>query len=239
VGAIRAGLRLIALAALLLTLLPVHGLWRLARRPSPWPRRFLGTCARIVGARPVTMGTPLPRDVVILANHLSWIDILLLAGFANAVFVAKGELRAAPLVGWLAALNDTIFVARGERMAVGAQVNAVRAAIGPRPVAIFPEGTTGDGMTLLPFKSALLAALDPAPPGVRVQPVAIDYGAATQELAWTGGETGVAHALRVLRRPGGFTAHLRFLPPIAPAGRKAIAAAAQQQIEAAWVRDRE
>ncbi len=239
-GAIRAGLRLIALAALLLTLLPVHGLWRLARRPSPWPRRFLGACARIVGARPVTMGTPLPRDVVILANHLSWIDILLLAGFANAVFVAKGELRAAPLVGWLAALNDTIFVARGERMAVGAQVDAVRTALGPRPVAIFPEGTTGDGMTLLPFKSALLAALDPAPPGVRVQPVAIDYGAATQELAWTGGETGVAHALRVLRRPGGFTAHLRFLlPPIAPAGRKAIAAAARQQIEAAWVRDRE
>ncbi len=238
-GAIRAGLRLIALAALLLALLPVHGLWRLARRPSPWPRRFLGMCARIVGARPVTMGTPLPRDVVILANHLSWIDILLLAGFANAVFVAKGELRAAPLVGWLAALNDTIFVARGERMAVGAQVDAVRAALGPRPVAIFPEGTTGDGVTLLPFKSALLAALDPAPPGVRVQPVAIDYGAATRELAWTGGETGVAHALRVLRRRGGFTAHLRFLPPIAPAGRKAIAAAARQQIEAAWVRDRD
>jgi 1-acyl-sn-glycerol-3-phosphate acyltransferase len=237
-GAIRAGFRVIALAALLLALLPVHGLWRLARRPSPWPRRFLGMCARIVGARAVVAGTPLRRDVVILANHLSWLDILLLAGCANAVFVAKGELRAAPLVGWLAALNDTIFVARGERMAVGAQVDAVRAAIGPRPVAVFPEGTTGDGVTLLPFKSALLASLDPAPPGVQVQPVAIDYGAATPTLAWTGGETGVSHALRVLRRPGSFTATLRFLPPMPPAGRKATAAEARRRIEAVWLTDR-
>jgi 1-acyl-sn-glycerol-3-phosphate acyltransferase len=233
-GWFRAGVRLIALATLLLVLLPVHGAWRLVRRPSPWPRRFLGMCARIVGARAAVIGTPLRRDVVILANHLSWIDILLLAGCANAVFVAKGELRGAPLVGWLASLNDTIFVARDARMAVGAQVDAVRAAIGPRPVAIFPEGTTGDGIALLPFKSALLASLDPAPPGVEVQPVAIDYGVATRELAWTGGETGVSHALRVLRRPGTFTATLRFLPPMPPAGRKAIAAEARRRIAAVW-----
>jgi len=233
-GAIRAGIRVIALAALLIALLPVHGLWRLARQPSPWPRRFLGLCAWIVGARATVAGTPLRRDVVILANHLSWIDILLLAGCANAVFVAKNELKAAPLVGWLAALNDTIFVARGERMAVGAQVDAVRVAIGPRPVALFAEGTTGDGIALLPFKSALLASLDPAPPGVQVQPVAIDYGSATRELAWTGGETGVSHVLRVLRRRGSFPATLRFLPPMPPAGRKETAAEARRRIAAVW-----
>lgn len=233
-GSLRAGIRVASLALLLLLLLPVHGLWRLAGRPSPWPRRFLGSCVWIVGARAAVTGTPLRRDGVILANHLSWLDILLLAGCANAVFVAKGELRAAPLVGWLASLNDTIFVARGERMAVGAQVEAVRAALGPRPVAIFPEGTTGDGVTILPFKSALLAALDPAPPGVQVQPVAIDYGGATRELAWTDGETGVSHAWRVLRRPGGFAATLRFLAPLPPLSRKAIATEARRRIVAAW-----
>ena len=237
-GRVRAGGRIVALATWLLVLLPVHGAWRLVGRRSPWPRRFLHGCARIVGARPVVIGVPLRRDAVILANHLSWIDILLLAGCADAVFVAKGELRAAPLVGWLASLNDTIFVARGDRMAVGGQVDALRAAIGPRPVAIFPEGTTGDGLALLPFKSALLAALDPAPPGVRAQPVAIDYGTATRELAWTDGESGVAHALRVLGRRGGFVANLRFLPPITVEGRKAIANEARRQIEAAWTPDR-
>ncbi|SFP72500.1 lysophospholipid acyltransferase family protein [Sphingomonas rubra] len=226
-------LRLLALASALILALPIHGLWRLLRLPSPWPRRFLGLCARIVGARVRVVGTPLTRDAVILANHLSWIDILLLADSANAVFVAKGELASAPLVGWLAGLNDTIFVARGDRMAIGDQVAQVRAALGPRPVAIFPEGTTGDGVTLLPFKPALLAALVPPPAGVRVQAVRIDYGDATRDLAWVGDENGAAHALRVLRRRGRFTATLRFAEPFAPSGdRKAIAAEARRRIEA-------
>jgi 1-acyl-sn-glycerol-3-phosphate acyltransferase len=233
-GTFRLAGRLLALATALLVALPLHGLWRLVGKPSPWPRHFLGVCARIVGARGTIVGTPLTRDTMILANHLSWIDILLLADAANAVFVAKDELRTAPLVGWLASLNDTIYVARGARMAIGAQVEQVRAALGPRPVAIFPEGTTGDGHTLLPFKSALLAALAPPPPAIRVQPVRIDYGDATDDLAWVGDEPGAVHALRVLRRRGTFVATLRFAEPFVPAGdRKAIAAEARRRIEAA------
>lgn len=230
---IRLSLRLLLLALLLAALLPVHGAWRLRRAPSPWPRRFLATSARIMGARVRVIGTPSTRDVVILANHLSWMDILLLAGSTGATFVAAGELRRAPLVGWLASLHHTIFVARGNRMAVGDQVAAVRAALGPRPVAIFPEGTTGDGVTLLPFKPALLAALDPPPAGLAVQAVCIDYGAATRELAWVGDESGADHARRVLERGGTFTATLRFAGPFVPVGgRKAIAAEARRRIEA-------
>lgn len=230
---IRLVLRLLALTTALIAALPLHAAWRLFRLPSPWPRRFLGLCARIVGARARVIGMPLRRDAVILANHLSWIDILLLADSANAVFVAKGELATAPLVGWLAGLNDTIFVSRGDRMAIGDQVAQVRAAIGPRPVAIFPEGTTGDGITLLPFKSALLAALVPPPPDTRVQAVRIDYGAATRDLAWVGEESGAVHALRVLRRRGTFVATLRFAEPFVPTGdRKAIAMEARARIEA-------
>ena len=67
--------------------------------------------ARIVGARPRIVGTPRRHNVVFVSNHLSWIDILLLAGATGSAFVAKAELRGVPLVGWLCTLNATIFAA--------------------------------------------------------------------------------------------------------------------------------
>lgn len=233
----RVVLRLLALVVALLIAVPLHGLWRLFRIPSPWPRLMLGAAARIVGARRRIIGVPLRRDVVFVSNHLSWIDILLLAGATGSAFVAKAELRRAPLIGWLCTLNRTIFVSREDRLHVAEQVDRLRDALADAwAVTIFPEGTTGDGVTLLPFKAPLLAALDPPPPGVVIQPVRIDYAAATTELAWVGDETGQHHALRVLRRPGHFTATLRFLEPFDPAdfpGRKAVAGEARRRIEAA------
>ncbi|MBW6527615.1 1-acyl-sn-glycerol-3-phosphate acyltransferase [Sphingomonas sp. RHCKR7] len=228
-------LRLAALVAWLLLALSLHGLWRVMRARSPWPRRFLGVSARLFGARVRVIGTPLRRDAVLLANHLSWLDILLLAGASGCAFVAKAELRGAPLVGWLSTLNRTVFVRRGDRLGVADQVAALRTALTRgQPVAIFPEGTTGDGATLLPFKAALLAALDPPPPGLMVQPVRIDYEPAARALAWVGDEPGAAHARRVLERRGTFVATLTFLAPFAPTGdRKAIAAEARRRILAA------
>lgn len=232
---LRLARRLALLALALAGYLVLHGAWRIVGKRSPWPRRFLARVGRIVGARVRVVGTPLPRDVVFIANHLSWIDILLLAGATGSAFVAKAELATAPLVGWLCTLNHTIFVERGNRMAIGEQIEQLRAALAADwPVTIFPEGTTGDGHTLLPFKAGLLGALDPPPPGIRVQPVRIDYGAATDDLAWVGDEPGQDHALRVLRRRGTFVATLRFAEPFAPqdAGdRKAIAARARTAIE--------
>ncbi|MDR6788198.1 1-acyl-sn-glycerol-3-phosphate acyltransferase [Sphingomonas sp. BE138] len=224
--------RLAALAGALIVALALHGTWRLVRARSPWPRRFLGWVARIVGARVRVVGTPLTRDAVLLANHVTWIDIPALAGATGAAFVAKAELRDAPVVGWLCTLNRTLFVKRGDRMGVDAQVAALRAQLGgAQPVAIFPEGTTGDGVTLLPFKAGLLAALAPPPPDVRVQPVRIDYGAATPDVAWVGAEDGARHARRVLNRRGTFAVTLHFLTPFVPEGdRKAIAAAARARI---------
>jgi len=220
----------------LILALPLHGMWRLFRRKSPWPPRFLGLVARIVGAKADVAGTPLRHDVVFVSNHLSWIDILLLSGATGSAFVAKSELRSAPLVGWLCTLNHTIFVSRADRMAVTAQIAQIRDTLAADwPVTLFPEGTTGDGTTLLPFKAALLAALDPPPPGVRVQPVRIDYGAATDELAWVGDEPSQHHAARVLKRRGTFVATLHFADPFAPADygdRKAIAAEARRRMEA-------
>lgn len=234
---LRLARRLLLLIVGLAGALALHGLWRLVRLRSPWPRRFLGLVARIIGARVRVVGVPLRRDVVFLSNHLSWIDILTIAGATGSAFVAKGELRTVPLVGWLCTLNHTLFVTREDRLQVTTQIARLRDALGAGGgVTLFPEGTTGDGTTLLPFKAALLAALDPPPPQIRVQPVRVDYGPATGELAWVGDEPGPSHALRVLRRKGTFPVTLHMLPPFDPAAagsRKAIAAQARAAIASA------
>ncbi len=234
---IRIGIRLAALILALLLMLPLHFLWRLVRQTSPWPMWFLGTVGWIIGARRRTIGTPLRRDVVFVANHLSWMDIPILAGRNGSAFVAKAEARDIPLVGWLCTLNRTIFVRREDRMGIADQINALRDALAETwAITIFPEGTTGDGKALLPFKAALLAVLDPPSPGILVQPVRIDYGAATTELAWVGDEPGQAHAARVLRRRGSFVTTLHFCEPFDPRdypGRKAIAAEARARIATA------
>lgn len=221
------------MAAALLVCLPLHYLWRLFRRPSPWPRSFLAWVARAAGMRVVVMGVPLERDVLFLANHLSWLDILVLAGASGTSFVAKAEVADTPVVGWLAGLNNTVFVARSERSGVRGQADALRTALASgQPVALFPEGTTDGGPDILPFRASLLAALYPPLPGVKVQPVAIDYGAAAHDLAWVGEEAGLANVRKVLSRRGTAEVVLHFLAPVDPeAGdRKALARAARDEI---------
>ncbi|MEG8027218.1 lysophospholipid acyltransferase family protein [Sphingomonas aerolata] len=100
-----------------------------------------------------------------VANHLSWIDILLLSGATGTAFIAKAELRRAPLVGWLCTLNATIFVSRADRMAVTAQIAQLRDTLARDwPVTLFPEGTTGDGVTL-PLQGRAARRARPAPAG--------------------------------------------------------------------------
>jgi 1-acyl-sn-glycerol-3-phosphate acyltransferase len=232
----RAALRVAGLIATLLVCVPLHGAWRLFRLPSPWPRLFLGGAARICGARVRTVGAARKRNVIYLANHTSWLDILTIAGATGSAFVAKAELRGVPVVGWLATLNRTIFVARTDRMGIAAQIAQVAAAIGEGwAVTIFPEGTTSAADDLLPFKGSLLAALEPPPPGVLVQPIWLDYGTAGALVDWLGDEPGQENALRILGHRGSFAVTLHMLEPFDPAGlpdRKAIAAEARQRIAA-------
>ncbi|HEU0134868.1 MAG TPA: lysophospholipid acyltransferase family protein [Allosphingosinicella sp.] len=232
-GPLRLAFRILWIVGLLLLCLPLHYLWRLSGRRSPWPRRFLGWVGRAAGIRVRIVGTPLERDVLFLANHLSWLDILLIAGASGAAFVAKAEVAATPVIGWLAKLNNTVFVARAERSGVRGQADALRVALASgQPVALFPEGTTDGGPDILPFRASLLAALFPPLPAVRVQPIALDYGPAGHDLAWIGDETGLANARKVLSRRGSTPVTLHFLAPFEPAGadRKALALAARAEI---------
>jgi 1-acyl-sn-glycerol-3-phosphate acyltransferase len=237
IGRVRLALRLAVIVAALLVCVPLYYLWRMLRLSNPWPKMFLRLVGRACGARVRIIGTQLKRDVFYISNHLSWLDIPVIAGRNGSAFVAQDGIKSWPVVGWLCKLNDTVFVSRGNRMGIAGQINELRDALSETwAITIFPEGTTTDGSMLLPFKSPLLQVLDPPPPEVMVQPMYLDYGAHAREIAWVGEETAPNNALRLFTRKGSFQVTLHFLEPFSPAdfhGRKAIAAEARLRIESA------
>ena len=235
IGWMRFSLRVIGLILLILIFVPMHYLYRVFAYGSPFPMLFLRYAARVSGAKVVSHGTHLKRDVFYVANHVSWLDILSLAGACGTAFVAKAELSQVPGIGWLCSLNRTVFEKRENRMSVADQINSLKEALADNwAVTVFPEGTTTDGQSLLPFKSSMLSVLEPPPAEVLVQPVFIDYGPVAEWIGWIGEEGGLNNAKRVLSRKGAFTLDLYFLEPFSPEdyrGRKAIAAEARRRIE--------
>jgi lyso-ornithine lipid O-acyltransferase len=230
----RLTLRLAAMAAGLLFCVPLHYLWKLVGARSIWPQLYLAYVARCAGLRVRIEGRPLTDNVLFVSNHVTWLDILALGGATRAAFVSRDDVEHWPLVGWIAGLNDTIYVARQARREVHGQADRLRQTLGQgRAVALFPEGTTEGGHDVLPFRPSLFASLFPPLPGVKVQPIAIDYGEAAEEIAWVGEEPAGANASRVLSRPGTIPVTLRFLAPVDPAeagDRKVLAARAQAEV---------
>ncbi len=111
---------------------------------------------------------------LLVANHISWIDIYVINAALPAAFVSKEEVRYWPLIGWLAAKNDTIFLRRGSRGHAKVINEQVAEVLGKgKHVAVFPEGTTTDGRCLLHFHAALIQPALTA--GRPVLPVAISY----------------------------------------------------------------
>ena len=242
IGWTRVVLRVAGLALAAAIAIPAHYLFQLLRLPSFWPRLFMTVSARLCGARVGVKGVPLKRDVFYIANHVSWVDILAISSASGTAFVAKAELATAPVVGRLAKMNRTVFVEREDRLGVAEQINRLRAALAENwSVTVFPEGTTTDGRSLLPFKTPMLKVLEPPPPGVMVQPVLIWYGGETgYEISWIGVESGKDNALRILSREGSFRVMVEFLEPFHPRdypGRKAIAAESRRRIEEALVEE--
>jgi 1-acyl-sn-glycerol-3-phosphate acyltransferase len=220
---------------LFIACLPPHLVARRGGRLSPWPRRFLRGAARIAGLRVAVEGHPLAPHSLLLANHSSWLDILVLGGATGTRFVSKAEIERVPLIGWLSDQNRTLYIERAERGDAHGQVRRIAAALAePLPLAIFPEGTTGNGRTLLPFRSTLLHAVAPPPAGTSIRPVAIDYRDSVDAVAWHGGEPGLANALRVLGLKGRRRVTVRLLEPLPPTtNRKALAQHAHAAISSA------
>ena len=230
--------RLLLMVALLVACTPLHLLWRAVGAGRWWPRLFLSGIGAIAGLHIRIKGRP-ERGALILANHVSWLDIPALAHATGTAFVAHDGLAAFPFLKWLCEMNDTVFIARHDRRSIGEQVQQVRAAMDQRgALTLFPEGTTSDGEGLLPFKSSLLSALDPLPDGTVVQPVLIAYEQANR-IAWIGDEHGLDNFKRILARLRPINLTLVFLPPLAGealASRKTVSAAARVAIAEAMAR---
>jgi 1-acyl-sn-glycerol-3-phosphate acyltransferase len=227
-------LRIAGLALLFISLAPIHILSKWVMGRSPWPSRFLAAATWICGVRTRLVGASLQPHTFVIANHTSWLDILILGGSAGCAFVSKAEVQRTTLIGWLADQNRTVYIDRAERGSAHRQVEQIAEALDhPQPLTVFPEGTTGDGHHLLPFRSTLLHAVAPPPPGASVRPVAVDYGEFVDFVGWHSGEPGIANVKRVLGHRCTMDVTVRLLDPLPhTTDRKALARQARAAIGA-------
>lgn len=163
-----------------LGLMPVQlvGLVLRHRWTSTLPVFYHRWCCRILGFRIRAIGIPTAdRPVLFAANHISYTDIAILGSLIPGSFIAKSEVADWPLFGWLAKLQRSVFVDRRVRSTAN-QRDAIsdRLAVGDALI-LFPEGTSGDGNRVLPFKSALFSAAQSGQgvPPIVVQPVSLAY----------------------------------------------------------------
>ena len=172
--------RLFLYVCLTLPLMPVQALLLLFRSPlaERLPLIYHGLAGRILGFETTVIGTQsTARPALFVSNHTSYVDIEILGGVIDGSFIAKAEVRGWPVFGWLARLQRTVFVDRRAHT-THQQRDAIveRLKEGDRLI-LFPEGTSNDGTRVLPFKSALFAAVYGAhlPQPIIVQPVSIAY----------------------------------------------------------------
>lgn len=247
---------ILRLFVLLLTLVALIGPQALGAR-FHWPiaRRIPVLFHRIglwaLGVRVTQIGGP-PKQTptLVLANHCSWLDIVVLGGLRPLSFVAKSEIAGWPLFGTLARLQRSIFIER-ERKAATSEVNATiarRLARGEL-IVLFAEGTTGDGARLLPFRTSLvgaarLALADHSLDEIALQPLALVYTRRDglpltrrdrPEIAWYGDMDLVPH-LAAFLRGGPVDVEIRWGAPIpfdARTDRKRAAARAEDAVRRA------
>ncbi len=180
---------------------PLTGLQRRLSIKRRWSRRLL----RICGIDLHVSGQPPEQGPVLwVVNHVSWLDIFVLNHARSTTFVAKHEIRHWPLIGWLAAGADTIFIEREYRHAVQRVGQAMQARFEQgQAVGLFPEGTTSPGFDVLPFYANLFEPARRA--AVPIQAVALIYshhGKRSDYAAFVGEETLLRNMWRVLGTTG-------------------------------------
>ena len=172
---------------------------RRKRARAEWLQRIAARCVEILHLKINRFGA-LPESGLLVANHLSYLDIILLAAQRPCVFVSKLEVRAWPIFGQCAKLGGTIFIDRKHRGDVAAVVEQMGAALDDGVIVVlFPEGTSSGGASVLPFKSSLLEpALHLACPVTAVAiNYALDEGSVANEICFWRDMTLVPHLLNV------------------------------------------
>ncbi len=208
----RAVLRLFAYLALTVFLLPIQALAVLSgtKVSKVTPLFYHRLCARIFGFRIQVRGQPsAAKPTLFVSNHVSYMDITVLGSLLNASFIAKAEVSKWPLFGQLAKLNKTIFVQRrGPRAAAQRDEISDRLSNGDSLI-LFPEGTSADGLHVLPFKSALFSVAEQRGRSepLTLQPVSISYSQLDgiplcrfllPHFAWYGDMTMVSHVFTLV-----------------------------------------
>lgn len=238
-GGVRALVRLVGLLAHLahgLTLMALR--WRHMDAPARqhhvqwWSAKLL----RRVGLALTVRGSPRAGGALLVANHVSWLDIAAIhAACPQARFVSKADVKHWPVLGWMVAAAGTLFIERERKRDAMRMVHDMAAALQQGDtVAVFPEGTTGAGAQVLPFHANLLqAAIAVSAP---IQPVALRFEAPGQRFATAAqyiGDTTLAQSIWRVLSAQGLAVEVRFLPPEASAhaDRRALAAHLQTQIQ--------
>ncbi len=227
------------------------------RRRKTFPHLYHRWLCRLFGFRITVIGKPVQdRGVLMVANHTSYFDILVLSGIARVSFVAKKEVGSWPFFGTMARLQETVFVARDKRSQTAAARDEIRDRLREGDaLVLFPEGTSNDGNRVLPFRSALLGAAETEVGAnargevqhVPVQPVSVTYvglqgipmGRENRPLfAWYGDMELIPHLWEAVKA-GPVDVVAEFHPPMtidSAGGRKALAAAAEAMVRAGQAR---
>lgn len=204
-------LALVAYGGLALLLLlrlverPLHGAAR------PWTPHITQAVCRtafvLLGIGHKVRGAPMKAPGAMVANHTSWLDIFALNAAARIYFVAKSEVAAWAGIGWLARATGTVFVTRKGAEAKRQQAMFEARLAAGHQLLFFPEGTSTDGMRVLPFKATLFAAFFSAdvPEPLQIQPVTVIWhapkGADARHYGWYGDMDFGPHLLMVLADP--------------------------------------
>lgn len=196
-----------------------------------WSHKML----TLLGVTLTSQGQPRQGAALIVINHVSWLDIMLIhAVCPQARFVSKAQVQGWPLIGRLVSAGGTLYLKRERARDALRVVHLMAQALQEgHQVAVFPEGTTGPGWPLLPFHANLLQAAIATE--VPIQPVALKFSDPDHEFSPAVhylGETTLAHSLWSIACAQGLRAHVVWLPAIASAhaDRRAMAAAVQSQI---------
>ena len=244
---IRIAIRLILVVAIIVIFSPIQFLIIILRIPGSdiLPLIFHKVVLKILGVR-VRVSGPLPAPgTLIVSNHVSWLDICTIGSVLPINFVAKADISGWPIFGFLAKLQKTLFIKRDRRSDTANQRNAMQDRLldGSRLV-LFPEGTTGDGTIVFPFKSSLFAAAEvqendrPIP----IQPLSLAFAELSGipmsrririKYAWIG-DVGLLSNMFYVLGSYSFTINLIFHAPtnlVEAGGRKKLAVSAHRQVQ--------
>lgn len=231
IAAIRIAVVTFAFVVLTLALMPPQYLfiragWFLQKK---LPLFFHKVVCRLLGLKVHVYGKLAgDRPLLLVANHTSWLDIMVLSSVGEVSFIAKSEVRKWPLFGTFAVLQRSVFVERDRRGRTGEQASEIARRLTEGDIMVlFAEGTTGDGNKVLPFKTSLFGAAQMAVresgvEKVMVQPVAVAYtrvqglpmGRYHRPIAsWPGDVDLVPHLKGVLKK-GAFDVEVHFGEPV-------------------------